>query len=151
MLLICSVALFPTLRLTFFAPWIVIVFYRKSLLNALWASVLCGIVIDLLASDTLFGIYACNYALTTWILYSYKRNFFEDNLSTLPMMAYFYSILSTLLQVILLYVFQEGLNISWQWIGTDMLLMPALDACYAFLIFVLPGFFTKPVYDMENA
>ena len=112
--------------------------FKTRRLTALWISLLCGSILDLLAANTRFGLYAFNTCLTTWILYRQKRNFFEDSLSTIPLMTLFFSITSTLLQVVLLYTLDRGIAISWMWAVTDLLVLPLADAAYALLFFTLP-------------
>lgn len=85
------------------------------------------------------GLYAVSFCLTTAVLYGQRRNFFADSLSTLPLMTYFFSSLSTLVQLLLLYSFGQGVMISWDWFLTDLIYMPALDALYAFSFFILPA------------
>lgn len=133
-------AIFPAARLTFFVPFLVILFYQKELSSCLWVALLCGFIIDLLSSHTLIGIHALNFCLTTWILYGQKRHFFADSITTLPMMTFFFSIMSTLIQLPLYYIFEGKMALSWSWALTDLLIMPAADAAFAFAIFILPAF-----------
>jgi rod shape-determining protein MreD len=133
--------LFPQLRLMFFAPFLVFVFYHKNKILSLWISLLCGLIVDLLSAQTRLGFYALNYCLTTSILYSQKRNFFEDSLMTLPVMTFFFSFLSTFIQFCLLYIFGQGLLLSWEWVNNDLLWMPFKDALYAGIAFSLPALF----------
>ena len=131
-------ALFPALNLTFFAPFLVVSFYKKPLFICLWFALICGVVLDLLASEHRLGLHAINYCLATWLLYDQKRNFFEDSLSTLPIMTFFFSVISTGIQAILLYIFEHGIAFSWEWAGTDLVIMPLCDAAYAFVSFTIP-------------
>lgn len=130
---------FPSARLLFFAPFLIILIYQKSFLACLWNSLLCGFILDLLSSNPLMGLYAVSFCLTTGLMYGQRRNFFSDSLSTLPLMTYFFSCLSTLLQLALLYIFGQLTAISWEWTLTDLIYLPALDALYAFCIFILPA------------
>ena len=73
-----------------------------------------------------------------FFIYQQKRHFFADSLSTLPVMTFLFSSLSSFFLGILLYNI-ELINIfSWRWIATDLLLMPLVDAAYAFCLFILP-------------
>jgi rod shape-determining protein MreD len=136
---LCFPALFPSWRLMFFAPFLIILFYQKPFLTCLWISLLCGLLLDLLSSHVRIGMYAIDYCLTTWILYQQRRNFFADSLSTLPLMTFFFSVLATILQLGLIYVFQQKVIVSWQWVFTDLIYMPVFDALFAFSFFVLPA------------
>lgn len=131
-------ALLPLGHLTYFAPFLILLYYRKPLSTCLWCSLLCGLVLDLSTSQYRLGLHAFNYSLTTGILYHQKRNFFEDGPSTLPLVTFFFSSLSTGIQMILLSIFIGGISPSWNWVGTDLIIMPACDALYAFLCFTFP-------------
>lgn len=129
----------PSWRLMLFAPFIVIIFYRKSYLVCLWWSLFCGLFIDLLSDHQQFGINALNYCLTTSLLYGQRRNFFADSPSTLPIMTFFFSSLSTFIQFLLMYIFEKENVFSWNWVLTDAFLMPFLDASFAFCCFIIPS------------
>lgn len=130
--------LFPGLRLTFFAPFLIILYYQKSYTTCLWGSLFCGVILDLLTSQMHFGMQSVNYCLTTSFLYWQKRNFFADSLSTMPLMTFFFSIISTIIHLILMYFLEKEFIISLQWAFTDLIAMPFFDATYAFLLFILP-------------
>lgn len=127
----------PSLRLLFFAPFLVISFYKKSFPYSLWCSFFCGLIIDLLSVQSPFGFYACNYTLTTAILYNQKRNFFSDHLSTLPLMTFLFSFTATILQVLFVYIFGNHVSLGLQWIFSDLFIMPGSDALFALLWFIL--------------
>lgn len=130
--------LLPTLRLTYFAPYIIIACYKLSLNRALWQALLCGLMIDLFSSSAVFGYHALSYCLATAALHSQTRNFFEDKSSTLPLMTFFFGILSSIFSMLTLKLSGIPLKLSWYWAFTDLALMPMLDAAYAFLWFSLP-------------
>jgi rod shape-determining protein MreD len=129
---------FPKWHLFYFAPYIVISYYQCSRIAALWRSYMCGLILDLLSSAPFFGFSSLNYCLVSLALYSQKRNFFEDKLSTLPLMTFLFSLLSTLITLILSLFFGHHLRLTWQWPATDLLFMPLADALYASLLFSLP-------------
>lgn len=132
-------ALFPNIRLTFFAPFLIIACYKASLKKCLWIALLCGVIVDLLSSYTRFGLYSLDYCATLFILYPQRRNFFADSLSTLPIMTFLFALLSTLLMALLLYSIETINVFSWGWVFTDLLMMPAVDGFYAYFIFILPA------------
>lgn len=145
-LLILCWALFPQIRLTFFAPCLVVACYQSSLRKGVWIAFSCGLLLDLLSADTHFGLNALDYSITMPLLYSQRRNFFADSVSTLPIMTFFFSAISSLIMAILLYSIEMRSIFSWSWIFTDVICMSALDAVYAFACFVLPAFiFAKPL------
>lgn len=127
----------PKIRLMYFVPFMIILFYQKNFAYCLWCAFFCGLFIDLLSIQPPFGFYACNYTLATAIIYPQKRNFFADHLSTLPIMSFLYSCTATGLEVIFLYIFGARMYLSLQWIGVDFILMPACDALFGFLLFIL--------------
>lgn len=136
---------FPQWPLWFFSPLLIILFYQKSLLFCLWSSCCCGVFLDLLSSHLHFGFYATSYTLTTALLYRQNRNFFADSLTTMPLMTFFFSFLSTLIQSLLIYFFHQINAFSIEWIFTDLLILPAFDGIYAFVVFTLPMLcFGKP-------
>lgn len=135
----------PQIRLYFFAPYLIVLLYKRPLINCLWGALGCGLLIDALSAYQHLGLHALNYTLTLALLYRQRRHFFADSPSTLPIMTYLFSAVSTAIQIPLLYVFEQKLRINSHWIRTDLLLMPLFDAVYAFCVFILPFWvFGKP-------
>ncbi len=130
--------LFPFFRLLYFVPFLVIAIYQKPLTSCLWIAVICGMLMDLLSDGTRLGFYAMNYALTTFVLYPQRKNFFSDSISTLPLMSFFFAVISTTIEIA--YRYSTGklppLNIHWAF--ADLLVMPVADGVYAFIVFILP-------------
>lgn len=127
----------PGFRLMYFVPFLIILFYQKSFSTSLWIAFFCGLFIDLLSSQSPFGFYACNYTITSAIVFHQKRNFFADHLTTLPIMTFFFSCVLTLLQVFFLIIFGTRVSLSIQWLFLDLLLMPIFDALFALIWFIL--------------
>lgn len=143
--LLCIPVLFPSFRLTFFAPFFIVSCYQKPLKKCLWYAFACGVFLDLLSSSGRLGLHALDYCVTVSILYPQRRHFFADSISTLPMMTFCFSVLSTLIMAILLYSIESYNVFSWAWIATDLFYWSTIDAGYAFLCFVLPALlFNKP-------
>ena len=128
----------PWLRVSAFTPVIIIAFYSRSFLNCLWMALACGLVLDLLGAQQHLGIYAMTYYLSTLILYNQRRYFFEDQITTLPVMTALFSAISTVVVVLALYLLETGIPISWKWIVFDLIIMSLVDAAYAFLCFQVP-------------
>lgn len=142
-LLALSAALFgnvflPHIKLIAFAPFLAIVFTRKTFVASLWLACLSGLVIDLLSSQLRFGLHSLNYCLTAILIFHQKRNFFEDKPTALSLYTALVSCASSVIQLFLIYAFDTGLNFSWMLMITDLILMPLTDGVYAFLWFVLP-------------
>lgn len=134
---------FSSIHLNFFAPFLIICYYQKSYPKALQYSILSGCIIDLFSSPLRFGIHALNYSLTTACIYHQKRNLFADNLTTLPLMTFLFSFVSTIIQVILLFIFATPIALSFTFIFSDLLFMPAMDALFSFCWFILPNLFSQ--------
>lgn len=126
--------LLPKWPLFYLAPSLILLYYQRSRLTCLCAAAGLGLLVDLFSAHSHLGLHAINYCVVTAVLYEQRRHFFADSLSTLPLMTLFFAILSTLLQGGLLYLFEEQSLFSWSWVATDLLLMPALDALYAFAL-----------------
>ncbi|KAF3361644.1 Uncharacterized protein PHSC3_001767 [Chlamydiales bacterium STE3] len=141
-----SPILFPHLKLLYFIPFIVRLFYVKTYATTLLFSCLCGLILDLFSAHVRFGIHAVSYSLSSALLYSQRRNFFEDSLSTLPGLTFLYSIVNSVIQLLFLIIFEKGVTISPEFVMIDLLLLPFLDALYAFIFVSIPKLiFGKPI------
>ncbi|MBS0621534.1 MAG: hypothetical protein JSR80_01055 [Verrucomicrobia bacterium] len=92
---------------------------RTSFLHALWSSLACGLVLDLVASDLSFGLFALIFTLTTATLWK-KRSLFP------PLFAFIFN----LLVIAFLSLLGKHFQITWA-----LLLVPPL---YAFFFLMLP-------------
>jgi rod shape-determining protein MreD len=135
---ICGTVFLPHIRLLAFAPFLGLLYNQTSFVKSLWLASLCGLAIDLLCSEFRLGIHALNYCLTTLLLYKQKRHFFEDKPLALSLFTVPISIVSTLLQVFLISIFDHALPLSGKLLVTDLMIMPLADAIYAFLWFTCP-------------
>lgn len=131
-------ALLPQARLYFFAPYLIILLYKRPFIKCLWGALFCGLIVDLLSSYQHLGIHSLNYVLSILLIYKQRRHFFADSPTTLPIMVYLFSALSTAIQLPLLYIFEHKLPITVDWVRTDLLFMPVLDAVIAFSLYILP-------------
>ncbi|MCP5508098.1 MAG: mreD [Chlamydiales bacterium] len=138
LLTLLTPAMFPTLRLLYFAPFLIVSFYQCPISKCLWYAFFCGICLDLVTSEARFGIYALDFIIVTIILYPQKHHFFADNISTLPIMTYFFSCLAALIHLLVSSIFNQSIPIGWRWILSDLLIMPMADMFYATAIFVVP-------------
>lgn len=128
----------PDIRLFAFSPFLALLYNKTSLVRALWIATLCGLIIDLFCSEFHLGVYALNFCLTTLILYKQKKHFFEDKPLALSLFTALISIVSTVILLLLIFVFDHGLPFSKRLIVTDLVIMPIADALYAFLWFFCP-------------
>ena len=146
LLTLITPALFPSIQIQFFAAFLIILTYQKNYISTLWGAFFCGVILDLFSSQSRFGLYPLNFCLTIALLFPQRKNFFADSLSTLPMMTFFFSIISTFFHLILLSIFEKSIPWNLGWIFSDFMVMPIADATFAFVWFVLPYlFFGKPV------
>ena len=139
-MLFCLPVVFPAWHLMVFAPFLVILFYKKPFFTCLLTALACGFVMDLLSSYSRLGLYAMTYFMTTWLIFKLRRHFFADRLTTLPIMTFFFSVLATVFHFSVVYALEGELAITWKWMFTDLVYMPAVDALYAFVVFILPAF-----------
>lgn len=130
--------LFSSASLVNFAPFLILCFYRFSIVACLWWSFLCGFIVDLYAADSRLGTYAFNYCLATLCLYRYKFHFFEDRLSTLPTMSFNFSFLFTLTQITIFYLFKKNFTLSLDEIFYSSLIIPLQTTLYTLFTFTLP-------------
>ena len=139
-------AFFPGLHLLYFAPFLAASFYRQNKFTCLWLAILCGLLLDLFSSQTRLGFYALSYFLTVEFLYKQQRHFFEDSMTTLPLMTFLLSTTVTLIQVFLLYIFDQGIPLSWEWFVNDLFWNPLYDTIFATIAFTIPvrSFFRRP-------
>lgn len=129
--------LMPSLNVIYFAPFLIISYYQKPLLTCLWYAMGCGLVLDLLSTEARIGFFALSFCLATVVLYRQQQYFFADNASTLPIMTFFFSFLSTAIHAVLAYVLAKTSFFSVEWVITDLILMSAADALYAMAAFVV--------------
>jgi hypothetical protein len=130
--------LFPFYHLVYFAPFIILCFYRSSKINALQWSLACGLFVDLFSADTRIGTYAINYVAVSFFLYRYQFHFFEDRFSTLPLMTFIFTALSMILQTVIFFISGKVFSLSWEWFISDLLAIPLQTALYAWVAFILP-------------
>ncbi|MBN2479298.1 MAG: hypothetical protein JXA94_03640 [Parachlamydiales bacterium] len=139
----CMTAIFisaisKSLTLIYFAPFIILFFYRSSLIFSLWVSLLAGFFIDLFSSSH-FGIYSLNYTICSVFLYN-ERRFFKETQINLILFTYVYSLIFSIINPILFFIFDKKIILSIKWVATDILFMPLIDGLYAYLFFALPVF-----------
>lgn len=134
-------ALLPSLKLAYYAPFLIFACYRYSKTTCLWLALLCGLIFDLFSAQMRFGIYAMNYTLTVYVLYGFKNYFFEDSLTTLPIMTILFTYLSAVMQLFLLYALNSENIGSWDWLKVELIEMPLKNALYAALAFTLFALF----------
>lgn len=119
-----------------FAPFLIIAYYRYSLIGCLWAAAGCGLILDLL-SNTPFGIFTLNYVGVTFLLFRYRIYFVEKPIG-LASLTLIFSILFSLITKIFFSLYGISLPLTFMGIATDFLVMPLLDGVYSLLCFSFP-------------
>lgn len=133
-----AAALLAPIKLLAFSPFLAILYNRSSFQKSLWIASLCGLIIDALSSEFHLGIHSLNYCLTTFLLYRQKKHFFEDKPVALCLFALLIAVVSSLMQLVLISIFDKALPLSMGLLVTDLVLMPILDTIYAFVCFCCP-------------
>jgi rod shape-determining protein MreD len=131
-------ALFSSVKLFAFSPFLAFLYNRSNFQTSLWIASLCGLLIDLFSSEFRFGTHALGLCLTTLLLYRQKKHFFEDKPIALCLFALLIAATSSLLQLLLISIFDRALPFSMGLLATDLVLMPLVDASYAFVCFCCP-------------
>lgn len=129
---------FPFLHLSFFAPFLALAYHARPATRALWISLGCGVILDLLSSEFRFGLYSLAFVLTTLVLYPQKRHFFEDKPLAFSLFASLIAAFSTGTTLILAYLFDRSVPFSAMSAFIDLGLMSLIDGVYAFLWFTCP-------------
>jgi rod shape-determining protein MreD len=130
--------LFPNWQLCYFAPLIVTCYYQKAFIPCLWVSFFCGLFLDLLSSSHDFGLQALCFCLTTYLLYSSKRLFYANHLTTTAVLSALFTTLLTAIRFALLHLFDASFPLSLKWILADLIILPLYTALYGFTAFTLP-------------
>jgi rod shape-determining protein MreD len=149
---ILTLFLTPILNINFFSSFLAMLFLNSSFITSLWLSALSGLFLDFFSSN-IFGLYALSYTLTAFFLYR-RRKFFKNKKINIAVFTFFISITLTAIKVVLLFIFENGIKISYLFFITDFLIMPLLDSFYAFLFFYLPfqllEFMKKNILKQKN-
>jgi rod shape-determining protein MreD len=129
--MLISSALFPAFKLMAFAPFLALVFMRRTLLISLWIAALVGFLLDLLGSGP-YGLHMLGFSVITILLYPQRRFFWGDE----PISLGCYSFLISLLFSLLCAIYFGKLN-SLEMIR-DLCFMSLCDGLYAGVWFGLP-------------
>lgn len=136
--LITGPLFFPELRLLFFAPYLVISLYKSPFFSCFGRALLAGVIVDLFSAGPLFGATSLNYILVLCLLFRTRRNFFEDNTTTLPLMTFLFAFSSTFLSSLLHLFFGKGFGFTPSFFINDLFLFSLCDSAYSLLLFSLP-------------
>lgn len=131
---VCTSVFFPHFKLHTFAPFLALLYARCSRMSSLWISSLCGLIVDLLISESRFGMYACSFTSATLLLYGQKKHFSDK-----PLALSLFTFQISLVITSVLFLFSYSLfKLDLRWIFSDFILMSFFDSVYAALWFSAP-------------
>ena len=133
-------AALPQWGVHYLAPFVVLAALRCSLPISLWLALGCGLLVDLLTSETRLGFHALSYCIALTIVYGLKGTFFRDNRWALPILTCFFTLALALLEGVLYLVLDATHPLSLVYLGKNLFLIPLVDGLYGFVWFSLPAF-----------
>ncbi len=143
LLTVCSPVLLPFVKITYFAPYLSLMALKASHTKALWHAFLIGFILDLLTANTPFGFWVINYILTLYALNFLKKLFFEDQITTLPLLSIFFAQISTLLYMFSNIFSARTLELNVKWAMIELGLLPLADGIFALIFFSLPLYYFR--------
>jgi len=134
----CAMLFFSSLnmKLIYFAPLLIFLFYRLSYISILWISIFLGLFQDVFSSN-FFGINALAYFFSSLFSYNQKK-IFNDKPINLSIFTMLFSLIYSFLLPILFFMLDKKVGLSIKWLITDMIIFPMIDGIYAFLFFAFP-------------
>lgn len=132
-----SSAIFPGFCLVGFSPLLTYIILKKKITSALSFGCFLGMIMDLLSSDPV-GVHAINYTAIVFILHRNKKYFSLEKSLHVSILTYFVAALSTLLQAFLLFLFDRRIPFTGECLLMDVIIMPVVDAGYAWIAVTLP-------------
>ena len=107
--------------------------YTTSRSFCLWAAFLSGLFLDCLMLSPRLGLMATSWVVALATLYPWRLYFFKDSRSTLIIMTYLFVFLTSLLEALFALLLDLPTPLfSLRWCVSDLVLMPLLDAMWAF-------------------
>lgn len=135
--LILQAILFPHISILAFSPFLALVILRQKLNQALTLSLLAGMIMDLISNDPM-GVHALNYVIVTALLFKVRKHFLHDEPFHLSVFTAIVSSVSTVLALVLLFLFDRRVPIEGKWFLEGFVGMPVIDGLYAFVWFAAP-------------
>jgi len=128
----------PNVHIATFSPLLTFIYAKTSYPLSLWASLAVGLYFDLMASKSPLGFYSLSYCIATTLIYRYRRFFLLEKWWIFSLYTAIFSFAATIVQIILLALFNAKVPIHFWMILSDLGLMPILDAVFAFIFFLVP-------------
>lgn len=138
--LMTGTAVFPKIIPWYFSPFLATLFYKTSLKKAVWGSFAAGLITDLCCAQFFFGLFSLCHVVTCFLLHGRRKDFFEDR--AVPFSLYTALISSALSLTLLLFSTgkENSLPLTPFLFLSECVIMPFVDAVYAFLGFTVPAF-----------
>lgn len=129
--------LFAPVTLLSYIPFITLIVLTKTSPKTLYLAAISGSIVDLLSNDPM-GVHTLSYCLLAHLMTRLKRYFSYDKIPHFALATWISSFLCTILQMLLLFIFDRKIPFSGQWTLIDLFFMPFLDAIYAIIWFSIP-------------
>ncbi len=127
----------PKIAILSFSPFLAIIALKVLQPQALILSCFCGAIMDLMSDDPI-GLHALNYTITVWLFFKIRSRFSLEKPTHLSLFTGLISSFSTLLQLVLLFLFDRRVPFGGRWAFMELVAMPLVDAVYAFIWFTAP-------------
>lgn len=131
-------AFFPFAAINTLAPLIALAVYRNDLRSTIWVACWLGLILDLLNSQTRFGVQAIFCVIAAITAYSQRRHFYEDKPLAFALFSTLISALLSIQQMIYLTAIDRHFSLSLKMFACDALLLSCLDGAYALIWFYTP-------------
>lgn len=129
---------FPQARFIGFVGFLTLALSRLDLPFAIWTAAFTGLFIDINSPSTPMGFFALNYALTSLIIFRYRRYFSEDKIHIFTLYSVLFSFVSIVFHFLLQSLVELHLKLHIFTVTTDLILMPIFDGVYAFTFVLGP-------------
>jgi rod shape-determining protein MreD len=133
-----------------FAPFLALLYSRCSRVSSFWISALCGLLMDLLASEMRFGIYSLSFSIATLLLYHQKKHFYQEKPLALSLFTFQLSLVITGALFFFSIALHPHFSFNAKSIIADFFLMSLADALYAFLWFSCPMMLYRHIYGLKR-
>ena len=138
LLTLLSAALFPSIKVLPFAPFLVLLLRRTPLLSLLWWAIAAGFITDLFSTQYRLGLSSFCYLAACIILFRFRKHLYEDKSLPFAFMTYVISlVVSLLFSFASLYkgavVFPNILSFI-----RELFLSPITDVAIGFAFFFIP-------------
>lgn len=135
-----SISLSP-IPIQAYIPWIALVALKdplqKDAFKLLFLSSVCGLIVDLLSSHPI-GLHPIAYSLSAVCLLRFRNRFLIQNPLHFGLCSALTSWISSIFEFFFLFLFDQGVGMSWFFIVIDWISMSIVNFCYAIIWFFAP-------------